>query len=120
MADISLLWGGDLSVGPTGDIALADGTALTQQRVLRRLLTNAGDYIWQLTYGAGLGQFVGQPGAAAAIQGVARTQMLQESTVAASPAPVISAAASVDDTVTLSIQYADSQTQTTNLLTFSI
>jgi len=120
MPDLSLLWGGDLSVGPTGDIALADGTTLTQQRVLRRLLTNAGDYIWQLSYGAGLGQFVGQPGAPAAISAVAQTQMLQENAVATSPAPVISATASVDGTVTLSIQYADSQTQTTNLLTFSI
>jgi phage baseplate assembly protein W len=120
MADVSLLWGGDLAVGPTGDIALADGAALTQQRVLRRLLTNTGDYIWQLSYGAGLGQFIGQPGAPAAIQAVTRTQILQETAVAASPPPVISATAAVDGTMALSIQYADAQTQTTNLLTFSI
>jgi hypothetical protein len=120
MADLALLFGGDLSVGPTGDIALADGPSLTQQRVLRRLLTNAGDYIWQLTYGAGLGQFVGQPGATAAIQAVARAQMLRETAVAASPAPVISASAGSDGTVSLSVQYADSASQQTNSLNFSI
>jgi len=120
MADLALLFGGDLSVGPTGDIAVADGPALTQQRVLRRLLTNAGDYIWQLTYGAGLGQFVGQPGAVAAIQAVTRAQMLRESAVAASPAPVISASSATDGTVSLSVQYADAATQQTNLLSFSV
>jgi phage baseplate assembly protein W len=120
MADLALLWGRDLSVGPTGDIAVADGTGLTQQRVLRRLLTNAGDYIWQLNYGAGLGKFVGQPGAVAAIQAVARAQMAREAAVASSPAPVIGAAAAADGTVNLSIQYADSQTRQTNLLNFSV
>ena len=70
MADLALTFGGDLSVSPTGDIALSDGTTLTQQRVLRRLLTNHGGYIWQLGYGAGLAQFVGQPAAPAAIQAI--------------------------------------------------
>jgi phage baseplate assembly protein W len=120
MADFSVLFGGDLSVGPTGDIALADGPALTQQRVLRRLLTNAGDYIWQLDYGAGLGRFVGQPGANAAIQAVVRTQMLQEAAVAASPAPVISAAASHDGTVNLTVQYSDTTTRQTSAISFSV
>lgn len=120
MADLSVLFGGDLSVGPTGDIALADGPALTQQRVLRRLLTNAGDYIWQLGYGAGLGQFVGQPGAAAAMQAVTRMQMLQEAAVAASPAPVISATASDDGTVNLTVQYSDANTQQTDAISFSV
>ena len=67
---------------PTGDLA-GDGAALTQQRVLRRLLTNPGDYIWQLGYGAGLGQFVGRPGVPAAIAGVAGAQILLEAAVMA-------------------------------------
>ena len=37
MADLAVQFGGDLAVGPTGDLVLADGASLTQQRVLRRL-----------------------------------------------------------------------------------
>jgi hypothetical protein len=120
MPDLDLLFGGDLSVGPTGDLALADGSTLTEQRLLRRLLTNSTDYIWQLTYGAGLGQFVGQPGTPAAIQAVARVQMLLESAVAQSPAPVVDASAAVDGTVTITIRYADAVTGQSNILTFKI
>src|ERR1700739_2948205 len=89
MADLSHLWGSDLQVSPTGDLALATGTALTQQRILRRLLTNPGDYIWQLDYGAGLPRFVGTPGAAAGIQAVIRGQICLEPSVAQAPEPVI-------------------------------
>jgi hypothetical protein len=120
MPDLDLLFGGDLSVGPTGDLALADGSALTEQRLLRRLLTNNADYIWQLSYGAGLGQFVGQAGAPAAIQAVARVQMLLESAVARNPAPVVDASAAVDGTVTMSIRYADLATGQPNILAFTI
>ena len=48
MADISHTFGADLSLSATGDLLCVTGDTLTQQRVLRRLLTNAGDYIWQL------------------------------------------------------------------------
>jgi hypothetical protein len=120
MADLALNFGGDLAVGPTGDIALADGAALTQQRVLRRLLTNAGGYIWQLVYGAGLAQFVGQPGAPAAIAAVVRSQILLEAAVAGNPAPSVTAAAGQNDSVVLTIRYTDAATRQTSLLTFSV
>jgi len=120
MPDLALQFGGDLSVGPTGDLLLAAGPALTQQRVLLRLLTNPGDYIWQLGYGAGLGQFVGQPGAPAAITGVTRTQLMLESAVAQTPPPTIGTTVGDDGTVTLALTYADAPTGQTSLLTFSL
>jgi hypothetical protein len=120
MADLALQFGGDLAVGPTGDLLLSDGAALTQQRVLRRLLTNPGAYIWQLTYGAGLGQFIGQPDAPAAISAVARGQLLLESVVATTPSPVVSTAVGNDGTVTLSLRYADAPNGPTSALTFSL
>jgi phage baseplate assembly protein W len=120
MADLSLTFGGDLAVGATGDVALADGAALTQQRVLRRLLTNPGGYIWQLAYGAGLARFVGQPGAPAAIQAVARGQVLHEAAVANNPAPSITATGADDGAVTLRIAYTDAVTQQTSTLTFQV
>jgi phage baseplate assembly protein W len=120
MADLALTFGGDLAVGATGDLAVADGPALTQQRVLRRLLTNPGGYIWQLSYGAGLAQFVGQPGAPAAIQAVTRSQILQEAAVASHPAPSVTASGADDGTVSLSIAYTDAATQQTSTLTFQV
>jgi hypothetical protein len=120
MADLALQFGGDLTVGPTGDLAVADGAALTLQRVLRRLLTNQGDYIWQLAYGAGLGQFVGQPGAPAAIYGVIRTQLLQEAGVAPTPSPVVSTVVGSDGTVTASLTYTDAATGQASTVSFSL
>ena len=120
MADLALQFGGDLSVGPTGDLLLTDGAALTQQRVLLRLLTNPGDYIWQLSYGAGLGQFIGQPGAPASITGVARVQMLLEAMVAPTPAPTVNTTVGEDGVVTLSLGYADALNGQTSLLTFTL
>ena len=120
MADLALQFGGDLSVGPTGDVAVVDGAALTQQRILRRLLTNSGDYIWQLGYGAGLGQFVGQPGAPTAITGVAQIQVLQEAAVARTPAPFITTTVDPSGTATLTLRYADAATGQTNLLSFTL
>jgi phage baseplate assembly protein W len=120
MADLALQFGGDLSIGPTGDLLLADGPILTQQRVLRRLLTNLGDYIWQLNYGAGLGQYVGQPGAPASISGVARAQMLLEATVAVTPAPVISTVVGDNASVSLTLNFADAANSQTSILTFSL
>jgi hypothetical protein len=120
MADLALQFGGDLAVNAMGDLLFADGPALTQQRVLRRLLTNSGDYIWQLNYGAGLGLFVGQPGAPASIAGVTRSQLLQETGVAANPAPVINTVVADDGTVTLSISYADATNGQSSVLSFSL
>ncbi len=120
MPDLSLAFGGDLTVGPTGDLAVVSASVLTQQRVLRRLLTNPGDYLWQLDYGAGLGQFVGQPGAQAAINGIARSQVLREAAVASAPAPLVTSVAALDGSVTLTLRYADAVSGQTNLLSFTV
>ena len=57
MLDISHYWGEDLGIGPTGDLGLAAGSPQVQQRILRRLLTNPGDYIWvNWVYQSGLSQ----------------------------------------------------------------
>jgi phage baseplate assembly protein W len=120
MSDLSHLWGNDLAVGTTGDVAVANGTALTQQRLLRRLLTNPGDYIWQPKYGAGLPQFVGTPAAPTAIQAVIRGQLSLEASIAQTPEPVIDVQASQTGTVYVQIRYVDNTNGSTQLLTFSV
>ena len=85
MADIFHQWGTDLVIGPTGDIGTIDGSAWGQQR----LLTNPGDYIWQLDYGAGLARFIGQPASPLQIRAIIRSQIFKEASVARQPEPLI-------------------------------
>jgi hypothetical protein len=89
MYDIFHEWGADLAVGSGGDIALASGSDMISQRVCRRLLTNPGDYLWNLDYGGGLALFVGQPAKSTEIEAVITSQLLLETAVPTSPAPQV-------------------------------
>lgn len=120
MPDISQWWGEDLAVSATGDLALADSVELGEQRVLRRLLTNPGDYLWDTGYGAGLPQRVGALLDATAIVSAIRSQLYQESVVARSPAPTIAVAAGAPGSFYVSIQYADAQTGAQASLSFDL
>jgi hypothetical protein len=112
MSDLSHSSGSDLEVTVSGDLAAVSGSALGQQRVLRRLLTNAGDYIWQLAYGAGLPSMIGMPVDAAAIAGLVRSQIFLEGAVAQTPTPVIDVQAE-SSVVSLQITYTDATDTTT-------
>jgi phage baseplate assembly protein W len=123
MADIAHQWGSDLVTGPTGDITTVSGPVLGQQRVLRRLLTNPGDYIWQLDYGAGLARFIGQPVNALQISAVVRSQIFKEAAVARQPEPVIDVQVSpggAAGTVYVYIRYVDAESSETQVLSFSM
>jgi hypothetical protein len=123
MADVFHQWGADLVVGPTGDIGAIDGSSWGQQRVLRRLLTNPGDYIWQLDYGAGLGRFIGQPASPLQIRAVIRSQIFKEVSVARQPEPLINVQISpggASSTVYVYIRYVDAESSQTRVLSFSV
>jgi len=110
MADLAHLIGGDLSVNAAGDLAIVDLDSWTQQKVLRRLLTNAGDYIWQLTYGGGLAAMIGAPTSAQQIVAVIRQQMMLESAVAQQPEPRATVQTDERSTVFATVTYTDSTT----------
>jgi phage baseplate assembly protein W len=120
MFDAWQQFGSDLVIGATGDIGMVGGSRLGQQRVLRRLLTNPGDYIWAPTYGAGLAQFVGSPANAAQIRAVVRSQIFKEAAVARAPEPVIDVQNDQTGTIYVHIRYADALTGTTQVLSFSV
>jgi phage baseplate assembly protein W len=120
LQDASLPWNADLTASAIGDIALVSGTAWSQQRVLRRLLTNPGDYIWQPNYGAGLGALVGQTIDILAIQALIRSQIFQEASVANVPEPSVTVSSSDGNTIWVDIRYVDATTGETQVLTFSI
>jgi len=114
-------WGSDLVFGPTGDLAVSNGTMRGQQRVLRRLLTNPGEYIWQLDYGAGLAQFVGDAVSSPQIQAVIRSQIFKEVAVSADPEPGINVLPITGgSSVAVTISYADSDTGESQVLAFSV
>jgi hypothetical protein len=123
MADLYHQYGSDLAVGPTGDLAAVSGTMFGQQRVLRRLLTSPSDYIWNLTYGAGLASFIGQPVNALQICALIRSQIFKESAVARTPEPIIDVQVSPEGppgAVYVNIRYVDAPTGQTQVLSFSV
>ncbi|PPQ34331.1 hypothetical protein [Rhodopila globiformis] len=121
MNDLLLEWGGDLTVGSTGDLALAAGSDMTDRRVRRRLLTNGGDYIWHLDYGGGLGQFVGTPAKPADIESVVRAQLNLEAAVSSAPPPQVSTriADAANGIVIADISYVDASSGSSNQLSVS-
>ena len=91
--DVNHWVGGDITVSPTGDLGLASADLRTQQRIVRRLVTNPGDYIFHTDYGAGLPQKIGETLDVPALRGLIRSQILQEAGVAQSPEPQVDVAA---------------------------
>ena len=124
MTDVFHQWGSDLVMGPTGDLATAVPPVVGQQRVLRRLLSNPGDYIWQLAYGAGLARFVGRPTSALQIRACVRSQISKEAVVALSPEPVIDvidpSGAAPTSGIYLNVRYADQQNGQTQFLSVAV
>ena len=118
MSDAHLTWGGDLVSSETGDIAIVGRPELGTERVLRRLLTNPGSYIWHPEYGAGLGQFVGQPVDVAAVQALIRSQMRLEAAVARDPEPVVAVQSDPTGSLSVQIRYADADTSEMRALSF--
>lgn len=122
ISDVYHYWGSDLVAGNTGDLLLATGTDLGQQRVLRRLLTNPGDYLFEPEYGAGLPAWVGLPLDAAKVSAVIRDQMLLEASVAQLPPPDIQVATSASDpsAIDVTIRYQDANTDQPVVLRFTV
>ena len=71
MSVLSLEWGGDLQISQNGSLVMANGWDEARQLAERAILTNpqtvlpdgavtAADYIFDTSYGAGLGLWVGQ------------------------------------------------------------
>lgn len=120
MADLSHAFGTDLVVGPSGDLTTVDQDAETQQRILRRLLTSSGSYIWQIAYGAGLPSLVGSVVSAQQVNAIVRAQIALEATVAATPEPTVTLTAQGIGRIAASINYYSSSSASTQVLTFTM
>jgi hypothetical protein len=121
MYDLFLEWGADLAVGSGGDIALASGSNVLSQRVCRRLLTNPGDYLWNLDYGGGLARFIGQPARSTEIEAVITSQLLLETAIPTMPAPQVTTTVAdvANGYVIANISYVDPTSQSAVTLNVS-
>jgi hypothetical protein len=117
--DIDHYIGGDIAVSGTADVNVATALTASQQRVLRRLLTNPGDYVWHPDYGAGLPAEVGKLADERRIRGLIQSQIFKEAVVLQSPPPIITVTMLVGG-VSVRIQYADAQTGQLATLAFDV
>ena len=117
--DLAHWFGQDLNVAASGDLLTVDGVAKGTQRILRRLLTNPGDYIWHPDYGAGLASKIGQPFDAEACEALIKAQIYLEASVARSPQPVITVT-EITNGLSVSIQYTDNDTGQVVALSFPV
>jgi hypothetical protein len=118
-ADLAHWFGQDLNVAASGDLLTVDGTLKGQQRVLRRLLTNPGDYIDEPTYGGGLAQKIGEPFDAAGDEALVRSQIFLEPAVSRTPAPVVNVT-EFGSGFSVAIAYTDAATGSPVALSFNV
>ena len=119
MADLDHTYGGDLSASASGDLLTADGLTESEQRVLRRLLTCPGDYLWHPDYGAGLPTFVGKPINIRQITALILSQMKLEASVSQSPAPTVTVTP-ITNGLSATITYTEITTGQSTTLSFDV
>ena len=94
LTELAHWYGSDLQLSATGDLALVGVGSVgrvtkSNQRVLRRLCTNAGDYLFETAYGAGLPSRIGDNLEVAKVRALVSGQMQLEASVQQSPPPSV-------------------------------
>ena len=120
MGDLAHVMGGDLQVTVTGDLALVSSDAETQQRVLHRLLTSPGTYIWQIAYGAGLPSLVGSVTSLQQVGAIIRSQIGFEAAVSLTPEPTVTLTSDRASEVKATITYVDAVSGNSQILALPI
>jgi hypothetical protein len=117
--DIAHTYNQDLVVSANGDLLTVDSVAESEQRILRRLFTNPGDYIWQPTYGAGLPAKIGDPFDVATIESIVQSQMYLEDSVVRVPPPDVEVA-SFPNGMYVDIDYVEADSGNDVTLSFPV
>jgi len=119
MTDVYHYWGNDLGISSRGGLEPATEVMRSQQRVLRRLLTNPGQYVFHPEYGAGLAQWVGSHAHIPSLKATIREQIHMEDSVARTPAPIIELTKNFR-TLEVKITYVESSSGNQSVLAFSV
>jgi hypothetical protein len=104
LEDVEHTWGGDIALSPTGDLGRVSGARRSEQRVLRRLMTVQGEYLWEPNYGGGLPARIGQTLSLPEIKTAISGQMRLEDAVSKAPPPVVNVRA-ITGGVAAAVQY---------------
>jgi phage baseplate assembly protein W len=120
VADLAHWLGNDLTAAASGDLLTVDEPTLTEQALVRRLLTPPGAYIWHPSYGAGLAQYIGQPSGAKTIEAIVRAQLRLESAVASDPAPQVSVTSYFTGVMVVTIVYWNNNAGAMRTLSFDV
>ena len=116
--DIDHYYGGDVSFA-NGDLVTSDVDIETQQKIIRALLTNDGDYLWH-SYGVGVGACVGDTSnKLSQLKGVCIAQVQSVEGVASSPIPSVTFQMT-GNVLTTVITYTDATTGTIKSFSFNI
>lgn len=102
--DVGHVWGSDLQLSQTGDLARVSGLERSNDRVLRRLMTNVTEYVWHPPYGAGIPARVGTILDLAEIRALIRTQMALEASVSQAD-PITVTATQIANGVSVFLSY---------------
>ena len=117
--DLNHWVGGDVGTSATGDLGTANADTRTQQRIVRRLVTNPGEYIFHVDYGAGLPAKIGETADIPAIRGLIRTQLRLEEGVSQNPEPQITVT-SITNGIAVGILYTSSVSRRPVSLQFQV
>ena len=112
-------WGNDIGISSAGGLQKATGSARSHQRVLRRLMTAPGTYIFHPEYGGGLGSWVGGKIQIPKLKATIMEQLYLEESVSRTPVPVIEMTQNFR-TLHVRITYVESDTNTQTALSFSL
>ena len=119
-ADVDHWVGDDLGLSNSNGIGSVNSITKGQQRILRRILTNPGDYKWHPNYGAGVLKYVGQAnGKLDEIKGLIISQAQLEKGVAQLPSPTVEFTVS-GDYVTANVEYTDLDSGSRQFLSFTV
>jgi phage baseplate assembly protein W len=119
MTDAAHYFTNDLTLSATGGLHVADSVLLSQQRILRRLMTNPGDYIWEPAYGAGLPQYIGSKLDIVAMTALIRSQMYMEASVQQQPEPQITVTP-IQNGIFVNIKYVEVDSGLPAVLSFDV
>jgi hypothetical protein len=119
LSDLYQWYGGDVTSSATGDLQTVTGDTRSQQRIVRRLCTNPGDYIQHPDYGGGLPKLIGSNASASDVKAIVQSQMRLEDSVLQLPAPVVTVTP-ITNGMQIQIQYTDALSRKPVLLSFNV
>lgn len=117
------MYGGDILLTPARSIAVATGVDGVNQRILRRVISAAGNYLWHPKEGVGAGKDVGavpNQQTLSRIKARINGAVLYDDDVAKSPAPMITFDTKIANLLSVTIKYTYAPTGQLQTLSFNL